>query len=1045
VQAGTRFWTAVWPTKDNFPNVYTETPYARNGLHWLVSGNDGTNSLTPATTELALGSDGTPSDPTTTAILAKGGGSGAAATDRAVAAKVVKITPKNTDTSPGGYAWWAGDEGVKARVNSRAGYATGATAKQSDYSAPRRGWETVDGFKSYPAPSKDSILSGLVSPAQIALLDASLKSSSSARGEAFHDATTDSLGVLTDTLQGGLRVDLTTLLRQDMANVSGSRFVNYPKSNTNIIPAVAAPTLKGPKWDTLKAFRDLGVQLTSDGKLKVVQGDGIKTLNIAPLISDVRLLLGARLVAKSTNNFTINPCGKLAIGLANPYPYTMTWDKDLEVEVTSDETPAGNRTSCIFDAAGQPAFLPTPPSRVGQASSEPAVFNNALFIIPKGSLAPGQARAYTVGSSIIRPAMSISTVKVEMKEFSQADAGNFNNCVELVNTTVNTTTTSSDLNLDVREGWTTSLATVTMRVSGAAKTDYLRRVARFELDNGFYATTRRPVSYGISSKITKPFPLKCYSFQLSQPGADYQDVLPSASLMGTRSSTQRTYTDFNLQARTFMKPIASYNPPPFFMEASDSLSSLPFTAPGGQTGAAFTRNLSVSPLPWGQSPFGPQSTILFSPPRDLVSLAQLQHADLTADDQNVSVGHQPGNAVGNSYATPFVKRKFGLLARTDFTIIGSPNPSGVTPTKHTYFDLSYLLNTALWDSYFFSTIPESGKGVPTNPSMVISNPTTTNLNDPAKAAEDLLVEGSFNVNSPRKDAWKALLAGARQLHHPAQKAGGTDAVSFPRSLEQPDAGTSPPTGNDKDSFSGFRTLTDDQIDLLATEITRQVRLRGPFLSLSQFVNRALIPIATSPELSRSGALQSAIDNAGLNISIDGTRNVFSHIDPKVDRVRFQANGKGPRADLDGTAVTQFPNPAPMVWAPASKDLNPGAVAGILADNEMLTSTQLKPEQGFRSTGIPGWLTQADVLQVIGPSLSARSDTFRVRAYGECTDPATGKATARAWCEAIVQRTTHFVDSKNEPSASTTTLTPVNLKFGRHFEIVSFHWLLPDEI
>ncbi|MDB6079346.1 MAG: hypothetical protein JWO82_3093, partial [Akkermansiaceae bacterium] len=605
---------------------------------------------------------------------------------------------------------------------------------------------------------------------------------------------------------------------------------------------------------------------------------------------------------------------------------------------------------------------------------------------------------------------------------------------------VNTT----DISLDVRESWTTSAATALLRISGSAKTEFIRKIERFELDNGFYASVRRPVGSAISQRITKPFPLHCFSFQLSQPGGQYEDVLPARNLMGTRSSTQRTFMDYNLQGRNCLKPIASYNPPPFFMESSDSLASLPFTAPGGQTGPAFTRNLAVSPLPWGRWAFGPTSTVLFSPPRELVSLAQLQHADLTGDDLFVSVGHQPGNAVGNSYATPFVKRRNSLLVRNDYILLGSANPNGATAKKHTYYDLSYLLNTALWDSYFFSTLPESGPPVPTNLSMVVSHADSTELTDPAQCAADLLVEGAFNVNSTNKNAWKALLAGARQLHHPAQTGAG-DAAAFPRSLEQPSAGVNPPTGAEADSFSGFRSLNDDQLDLLAREITRQVRLRGPFLSLSQFINRTLIPLTTSPELGRAGALQSAIDNAGLNISTDGKLNVFSAINSTADRVRFQANGRGPRADLDGTATTVLPNPTPMVWATMSKDLNPGSVAGTLADTEMLTEAKYRNEQGFRSTGIPGWLTQADVLQVIGPSLAARSDTFRIRGYGECLDATTGKVTARAWCEAIVQRTTGFVDSTNGPTTATSALSATNQKFGRRFEIVSFHWLLPDEI
>jgi len=54
------------------------------------------------------------------------------------------------------------------------------------------------------------------------------------------------------------------------------------------------------------------------------------------------------------------------------------------------------------------------------------------------------------------------------------------------------------------------------------------------------------------------------------------------------------------------------------------------------------------------------------------------------------------------------------------------------------------------------------------------------------------------------------------------------------------------------------------------------------------------------------------------------------------------------------------------------------------------------ESGASAQGIPGIVKQADVLTPIAPILSARSDSFLIRAYGEKTDP-TGKVIARALC------------------------------------------------
>jgi hypothetical protein len=91
-----------------------------------------------------------------------------------------------------------------------------------------------------------------------------------------------------------------------------------------------------------------------------------------------------------------------------------------------------------------------------------------------------------------------------------------------------------------------------------------------------------------------------------------------------------------------------------------------------------------------------------------------------------------------------------------------------------------------------------------------------------------------------------------------------------------------------------------------------------------------------------------------------------------------------------------------------------------------------------------------VLQAIGPSIAARSDTFRIRAYGEALGPDGKTVIAKAWCEAIVQRVPGYVDPSNPPSArmastSDSALTTTNQKFGRKFEITSFRWLAQNEI
>ena len=102
------------------------------------------------------------------------------------------------------------------------------------------------------------------------------------------------------------------------------------------------------------------------------------------------------------------------------------------------------------------------------------------------------------------------------------------------------------------------------------------------------------------------------------------------------------------------------------------------------------------------------------------------------------------------------------------------------------------------------------------------------------------------------------------------------------------------------------------------------------------------------------------------------------------------------------------------------------------------------EAGIAAQGAPGVVKQADILTPIAPYLSARSDSFLIRAAGQKVD-ANGVVVARAFCEAVVQRVAEFVDSRNLPTTATAALNPLNRFFGRRFQIVSFRWLAPSEI
>ncbi|WPJ96735.1 hypothetical protein SH580_03325 [Coraliomargarita algicola] len=400
---------------------------------------------------------------------------------------------------------------------------------------------------------------------------------------------------------------------------------------------------------------------------------------------------------------------------------------------------------------------------------------------------------------------------------------------------------------------------------------------------------------------------------------------------------------------------------------------------------------------WGESvASGQTKVVLFElPTTPLHSLAAFQHVN------NISnYTQEPAYIVGNSHASPFIPPN--AVTRT----------IEVDSTGRTQVDWSYLCNSALWDSYFFSSIgprPDldlsdnefesifqyylDGQPLPNSRMQFIGSDSSATLaelsssSNNSKIAADayaniathLMVDGAFNINSTSIEAWKALLSSRNGLDIRYLSGNSSQIAS---KQDSPFSRTSLPSGDANDDWSGYRSLSESEVQSLAEEIVDQVLLRGPFTSLADFVNRRLDNDLSS---ALKGPLQAAIDQTSIN-------NQFS------DEVVL--------SDLDSDM--QYPN---------------HAVGPIAA-------------------GAPGYLRQSDLLMTLGPVMSARSDTFTIRAYGDYIHPVTGEKT-EALCEAVIQRTPYYVSNANDPTD--TVLDATNDKFGRRFVIRSFRWLDNDQI
>ncbi len=345
-------------------------------------------------------------------------------------------------------------------------------------------------------------------------------------------------------------------------------------------------------------------------------------------------------------------------------------------------------------------------------------------------------------------------------------------------------------------------------------------------------------------------------------------------------------------------------------------------------------------------------------------------------------------------------------------------------------------------------------------------PKVTEFPHPAYMASTSLYNGGFNVNSTSKPAWKAVLAGMKGQVLPNANGSSTSAAltKFARAFEPTGLGKTKP-------WSGHRELDDNEIDALAFAVVSEVRRRGPFMSLADFVNRRLI---NDDAFGLKGALQAAIDAADAGTypinktAITNGGGTFNA--PVGADLRNFASLTARRNEYPGGNVNGIPNKYdtnnPWLDVP-NVDRFPSLRA------MSTTNDKFKVTAGL---GAPGIVTQLDVLNSIGPNLTARSDTFVVRAFGEALD-GKGESIGKAWIEVVVQRSTEYIgvagadpnrrklayrnntgtttsdyDTKpllekyeKRPNAATFDDANLNRVFGRRFKTVNLRWLTATEI
>ncbi|MGJ8643711.1 MAG: hypothetical protein ACSHX9_09910 [Luteolibacter sp.] len=449
----------------------------------------------------------------------------------------------------------------------------------------------------------------------------------------------------------------------------------------------------------------------------------------------------------------------------------------------------------------------------------------------------------------------------------------------------------------------------------------------------------------------------------------------------------------------------------------------------------FYGNLSTDRLGgWHQSQVQGMGYPLFDYPTGEygpLSLGAFQHADLSF------YAWQPTYAFGNAQAPPRFDRRL--------------YESDLYPDL---YDLSYLLNASTWDQYYLSTIPQSGitlkEGMRLpNSRQVITGTSENTALDAAKlvnsdgfdlSASSVTVHGSFNVNSTSISAWRSFLSGAlgQQVETVNTNADSNVATAaamgrfFRPLVEEKEAATNDRTTTRFDEINGWastRTLNETELDTLSERIVEEVKRRGPFLSLADFVNRRLEPDSSATgdeEVYQQvlGTIQAAINKA-------------TYLDGEINNHFLTETGS------NGAKMTVKPA---VDWEPPTSG---GGIDFQVSDEAKeaifgAPISEINSQGGMIHTYAPNFLSQADVLTKIGSSITVRGDTFVIRSYGDSLNNS-GDIAARAWCEAVVQRIAEPVDWDGTDDMMIQPQAPGEEGFGRQFKVVSFRWLSQDEV
>ncbi|MGC6456401.1 MAG: hypothetical protein ACON46_07740 [Coraliomargaritaceae bacterium] len=1099
IQTGSQYWLGVWDA-DKDSDTYGqqlgiggEAP----SPEWLLSGG---LDLDPVSDDplSASGVDATGAIPRANAAdyaLLVGPGDLQGSAGSAVVENFV-VAPVESIDSDGGMAWWVSDEGQKAKIiadRHEENYEnlSNKEANTLKLIAPQRnGLEAIQGLLAFERGSGIGLneISKMSTFGDAAFLGAGETLLLDSVKNNYHALSLHSQGVIANVAEGGLKKDLSHEFHPKVSNdnLQGEQiFGQLARRDRNRKARVTSrDDPGGPFWDQIRSYANT----EPTGGVINFQPHKDKQYGVMPIITQVKVYYHAYWTEYSDGTIGIRFVILPHLVMNNPYPYSLNmpdtyfqvlhgptsnyggdnrdpgfhvfaYNFDNFVDPPYSSPASGSTITALTTFSGHPNGLPIGMNNRGH---EPRylTYGIAGYTFP-----PGATRVFSPSEGLVELDRNSGENMLE-----EGDRGGSGFYIDVPNSRF------SVADLEAVPGGNPLSNLPDLQIQGYHSNDIHLVFGLGSRSEGSGTVITEPFkviyrlgAWGLGTQFN-PRPHSDRFFTLRSEG----DTSPlqtdeSTPIFGFDHSLRlnQNYLDTaqfaeEVAGTTQKIPwLAHYNP-----AANLSMRS-PYDWPGPNSQSdqflgGFANNPNYLggclkhsddyPVNGFDSPYfgvadntGGNQVILFDLPTEdapLTSIGQLMHAnpsrnfdfDLGAivdrkpdgeflddmldrfyfDEFYFGGNIQPTYAIGNSLANGKIPsgsdgNRDGVSDRYLSWRQKFPSPDwNRVYRRGVHYDYSYLLNEALWDKYFFSAIDfDQGDVVDRFPHansrmLLHGKPTSTDFTDDGynNAAAHLILDGAFNINSTSKEAWKAILASFMNVGN--SREGGVSMEANLQRMIEPlgSAFFTGDTNTTPNSYTGFRRLNLVEIDQLAEEIVTEIRKRmsaqgseadRPFLSLAEFINRSANAKlqGVEKEMQLKGALQAAIDNSELNDSMDFPR-------------LMESQTRAPREELH-------------------------------ADD-------------YLSRNITTYLSQADLLARLGSVLSARSDTFLIRSYGDVRDPISGEISSKAWCEAVIQRMPEYVSEADQPDVLPDELTDEdNRLWGRRCHVVSVRWLTTDDL